>query len=440
MSNDAHWKALGCRRQLNDSAGSARPLAAAALGACVALLALGSPEPALGQTFEEAFFRALRHITDFKLGTGPLEQLNNNAPAGVVSAAPATTTQQAGAESAIERRLQTVRESEERRRRSGTTQATYASYLGDAIQTDDRRLQLPRPGGAGAEIAVGPAHGLSLFFSGGASVLQHHKNRFEDGYTAHQPTVTIGADYLFTPRFLGGAAFNYTRVDGTYDSAGDFDNDIFSPSLYGLFLPFDGAFVSAILSYARNESSNRRKVVIPTNVTVVTGQARGEYVEHRALAEFQAGYDHPLGNFTVGPRLGFAIGHSHVDAFSEDGDSGGELRYSDFDRTSVQSKLGVAATVTIRIPGGVLLPQANIAWVHEYANDERDVKARFIHASPSSSFIFRHERPARDWASIVVGVSASFVGGAQPFVQFVTVQGNKNFVSYGGVAGLRFSF
>jgi hypothetical protein len=32
------------------------------------------------------------------------------------------------------------------------------------------------------------------------------------------------------------------------------------------------------------------------------------------------------------------------------------------------------------------------------------------------------------------------VNGMQRFVQFVTVQGNENFVSYGGTTGLRFSF
>jgi outer membrane autotransporter protein len=442
MWNDRHCKAARSPKQPNGNAESACRLVAAALAAFFALLAPGSPPPARGQTFEEASNRALVEISENQWGTGPLAGLNSNFPAGVVSAAPATTTQQAGGASAIERRLQTVRESEERRRRSDAAPAIYASYLSDAIQTDDRRLQLPRPGGAGSEIAVGLAHGLSVFLSAGASLLQHHDNKFEDGYTAHQPTATIGADYLFTPRLLGGVTFTYTRVDGSYNSAGDFDTDVFSPAVYGLFLPFEGAFVSGILSYARNENSNHRTVTIPNadGNLVVTGQAFGEYVEHQVSADFQTGYDHRLGNFTVGPRFGLAIGHSHIDAFREEGDSGGELRYSDFDQTSVQSKLGVVATVAIRIPNGVLLPQANVAWVHEYANGERDVKARFIHASPSPHFTFKRERPARDWASIALGLSASLVNGWQPFVQFVTMQGNENYVSYGGTAGLRFSF
>jgi outer membrane autotransporter protein len=106
----------------------------------------------------------------------------------------------------------------------------------------------------------------------------------------------------------------------------------------------------------------------------------------------------------------------------------------------VQSSLGAAATVTIAIPNGVLLPQANVAWVHEYANNARNVDARFVDASPSPTFTFQRERPARDWANIALGVSASFTNGLQPFVQFATVQGNDNYVSYGGTAGLRYSF
>ena len=106
----------------------------------------------------------------------------------------------------------------------------------------------------------------------------------------------------------------------------------------------------------------------------------------------------------------------------------------------MQTSLGAAATVAIAIPYGVLLPQASVAWVHEYANDARNIDARFVDAPGAPKFTFQRERPARDWANIALGVSASLVNGMQPFVQFQTVQGNDNFVSYGGTAGLRFSF
>ncbi len=222
---------------------------------------------------------------------------------------------------------------------------------------------------------------------------------------------------------------------------GGFDKNIFSPTLYATYLPFDGAFVSAVLGYARSENSNNRNVVVPTADEPVTpGHTSADYSENLYSARVHAGYDYPIDNFTIGPRLGFAYGHSQVDSFTEDGNTGAELRYSGLDQTSVQTSLGAAAALAIAIPNGVLLPQASVSWVHEYADDARNIDARFVDAPGSPTFTFQREKPARDWANIALGVSASFVNGMQPFAQFVTVQGNDNFVSYGGTAGLRFSF
>ena len=197
-----------------------------------------------------------------------------------------------------------------------------------------------------------------------------------------------------------------------------------------------------MLGYSRNENTNNRKVVIPLDGSEppFTGRTSADYDENQYTATLLAGYDHPIDNFTIGPRLGFAYGYSQVDSFKEKGNTGAELRYSGLNQTSVQTSLGAAATVAIAIPYGVLLPQASVAWVHEYANDARHIDARFVDAPGSPKFTFQREPPARDWANIALGVSASLVNGMQPFLQFQTVQGNENFVSYGGTAGLRFSF
>jgi outer membrane autotransporter protein len=445
MSSEAHADRRRARKQRTGTSRSTFAHSAVALAVSMALALLGWPQPVRAQTFDEAATRALREILTAEPnghGTGPLARFNGNAAQSAFSAAPATGTPQPTAEAAIERRLQAVRESEERRRNSSAAPTMYASNPGDTVLAEDRRLQLPAGTAASSEVTVGMAHGLSLFVSGGASTLHHHKNRFEDGYDELLPTVTIGADYWFTSRLLAGAAFNYTNVDGTYDFGGSFDKDIFSPVLYATFMPFEGAFISATFSYARSENSNVRKVTfVPDPSTPsITGDTSADYSEDLYAARVSAGYDHPLGSFTIGPRLGLAFGYSRVDSFTEKGGTGGELHYSSFDQTSVQSSLGVAATAAIRIPNGVLLPQATVAWVHEYAADERDVQARFVHASPSPTFTFQREPPARNWVTMALGLSASFVNGWQPFVQFVTVQGNKNFVSYGGIAGLRFSF
>jgi uncharacterized protein YhjY with autotransporter beta-barrel domain len=423
--------------------------------AAPSLVVLGLAQVAPAQTFDEASFAALSAIDlNFEEscvdppssncwvtpGSNLAIFLQDNAPAGVVSAAPATVSPQAGGGMAIERRLQAVRESEERRRETGLIQAIPASYADDRVLA--AQVQLPPAGGATPEIVISQTRGLSVFASAGATALNHHNNRFEDGYEAQLPTVTVGADYWITPQLLAGAGFNYTNFDGTYDDGGGFDKDIFSPLLYATYLPFDRAFVNVVLGYSRNENTNNRRVFIPVTDEPgsLTGRTSADYSENQYSSVIQTGYDHPIDNFTLGPRLGFAYGYSQVDSFREKGNTGAELRYSGLNQTSVQTSLGAAATVAIAIPYGVLLPQASVAWVHEYANDARNIDARFVDAPGSPKFTFQRERPARDWANIGLGVSASLVNGMQPFAQFQTVQGNDNFVSYGGTAGLRFSF
>jgi outer membrane lipase/esterase len=205
------------------------------------------------------------------------------------------------------------------------------------------------------------------------------------------------------------------------------------------------------VGYARNENSNDRRVNVDLTegpLFDVPARTSADYSENQFTATFLAGYhypilsghDDPIERFTLGPRFGFAFAHSHVDSFKETGNTGLELRYSGLNQTSVQTSLGAAATVSFAIPYGVLLPQVSVAWVHEYANDARNVDARFVDAPGSPKFTFQREHPARNWANIALGVSASLVNGMQPFAQFQTVQGNDNFVSYGGTAGLRFSF
>jgi hypothetical protein len=78
--------------------------------------------------------------------------------------------------------------------------------------------------------------------------------------------------------------------------------------------------------------------------------------------------------------------------------------------------------------------------VHEFLNDDRHINARLVEAPTGPSFTFQREPPARDWANIGVGLSAVLPNGLQPFVQFATMQGNVNFVSYGGTIGLRKEF
>jgi Autotransporter beta-domain len=193
--------------------------------------------------------------------------------------------------------------------------------------------------------------GTNVFLSAGAYALNHYNNRYEDGYEAQLPTVTVGADYRVNDSLLAGLAFNYTNYDGTYDDGGGFDKHIFGPLLYAMFLPFQGAFANVVLGYARQENRNNRLASASScgspgppcdpgeEPSISEGHTSADYSENQYTAGVLAGYDQPFGNVTVGPRFGLAFSYEDFESIKEEGDTGLELRYNNLNQTSVQSSL-----------------------------------------------------------------------------------------------------
>jgi outer membrane autotransporter protein len=412
------------------------------IAAAAFLTTIDVPHTAMSADFNESF----RNNLGLACGTEPLGSnlrgvcaniAGNVGPVGGVFSSTGSSPEGAGVLS-IEQRLQSSREAEEEKIEGRKARPSYA--LGNAeFAQREGGLQLPPAGGASPDVVFGLGSGTNVFFSAGAYALNHHNNRFEDGYEAQLPTVTVGADHRMNEWLLAGLAFNYTNYDGTYDDGGGFDKNIFGPLLYATFMPFEGAFANVILGYARQENHNNRLATASNSGTsaVFGGHTSADYSENQYTAGVLAGYDHPFRNITLGPRLGFSFSHEQFESVREEGDTGLELRYKNLDQTSVQSSLGVQASVGFETAYGVVVPQAAVAWVHEYANSDRYIDARLVEAPNAPSFKFQREPPARDWASIGLGVSALLPNGLQPFVQFATIQGNENFVIYGGTAGLR---
>lgn len=316
---------------------------------------------------------------------------------------------------------------------------TPALIFGERLRTARQAAEEGGTGGASADTLTDLGQGLSLFLSAGADAVSHRNNEFEDGYQSQVPTVTVGADYRLADWVVLGLAFNYTNFEGDYDDGGGFNDHSFGPLLYASFTPWQTSFIDVVLGYARQEYYSSRRASFFNGATTFGGSVSGDRSGDQYSGGVLAGYDYPIGNVTIGPRLGVNVVHWQNDSFEEDGNTGLELRYSSLDRTSVQSSLGLTGTVAISTAFGVLVPQASAAWVHEYADDQRNIEARFVEDQrPNPSrFSFNRERPARNWADLGVGVSAVLPNGWQPFVNFNTIQGNENFTTYGGALGLR---
>lgn len=315
------------------------------------------------------------------------------------------------------------------------------------LKTAQTKAERKLIGGASGDSTVSAnwSKDFSTFLTAGATSLRHRQNRFEDGYDSNIPSVTLGADYQATNKLLAGLAFNYTNWNGSYSSGGGFDANAYTPLFYLNYQPFKGAFANLILSYSRqNQSNNRITVVTSTsplaNPPIVIRNPRGDFSTDQYNLNFLSGYDHQIGNLAIGPRIGVDARHWHMASYQESSNTGLELAYNEQNQTSIQTKLGIAASYLHRYSFGAVVPYASVYWAHEFENDERLITARFVQAPESNSFSFQTETPARNWAVIDVGVSAVMKENIQAFVNFSMIQGNKNFDSYGGTVGIKTSW
>jgi outer membrane autotransporter protein len=123
-------------------------------------------------------------------------------------------------------------------------------------------------------------------------------------------------------------------------------------------------------------------------------------------------------------------------SYTEQGDTGLELRFMNDRITSVQSTIGVLASYAISTNWGVLVPQLNADWTHEYDNGQRSIYVQFAHDNRPipTTFSFQTDKPDRDLGT---GIVAVLPNGWQAFANFETLLGHAYFDNYIGTVGIR---
>jgi outer membrane autotransporter protein len=284
---------------------------------------------------------------------------------------------------------------------------------------------------------------LSVFVSTEYEALDRDVSDFEDGYDSDIQRLSAGGDYRLNNTTVAGAALTYYNHEGDFDSGGDFDNDSYGLTVFASFVPSDRTFVQATAGYAAKRYDRTRIAFFDMSggaTPAGPGPAKGDYDGDEYSAGILAGYDIASGNLTFGPRLGLDYIRTDFDSYRESGGTGLELAFSSADETSLQSRLGATGSMTLSTGFGVLVPQVDASWVHEFDDDQRSEDFKFIDDGNAVTFQYEDEKPDRDFFELAVGVSAVLRNGWQPYLQFRTLAGHHYLDSYVGAIGLRAEF
>lgn len=303
-------------------------------------------------------------------------------------------------------------------------------------------------GASGGTINVGTTsrwRGLGFFGSGVVEALNRNVSTFQDGYLSTILGLTGGADYRFSRHVVAGAAFSYSNTNGSFTNGGSFSTNGYSVTMFGSYSPTDRTFAQLSGGFTHNDHNVDRAInVFIAGVgggpdRIARGFASSDTTSDVFNLNLLTGYDLPVGLWTVGPRLGLNYANTHIHDYTEQGSTGVELKLNDQWVNSLQSTVGVQAQAAISTSFGVLVPQVNADYIHEFANSQRFLTARFaydVRATPTL-FTFQNEVPVRNYFNVGGGLQAVLPNGLQPFVNFRAMVGNNQFDNYAGTFGVR---
>jgi len=301
-----------------------------------------------------------------------------------------------------------------------------------------RRLR-QRQGSASAD--TGGVRGFSLFASADYQKFDQDSDRFESGFERDTVGGTIGADYLLRNGLVLGAAFTYGHEFGDYDGVGGgFDHDAFGVLAFASVVPVTGLFIDAVAGYTYRDYNFERRISFANSTTAISGPTRGDTTGNEFKIGVNAGYDFLFGPVTVGPRAGVLYRETTIDGFRESGRTGLELAYGDQNVESLTTTFGVFGSVAISTGIGVIVPQANAEYVHEFLDDQRSVRFRLVQDLTGNQFLFQTSHPDRNYFNLGVGVSMVLRNGMQPFLNFRELVGYNDRSSHTVTAGLRIPF
>lgn len=322
-----------------------------------------------------------------------------------------------------------------------------ASTGSQAEQVAKRRIHAVREGESSEVDAVTSVDtvkeitsGVNMFISGQYETLDREETAFELGYESDKWGVTAGIDFQPTDWAVTGLAVNYFRWEGDFLTDGEFQTDTYGTVVYASVFPWEGMFADMVFQYSRKSSdADKIRTYTREDDKEFTGTINGAPDANEYELNVVLGYDYPIKQFTIGPRLRLRYQYMDIDAYTESGSTGLELLYLDDSINNLQTALGFQATAAFSTNVGVVVPQISADWTHEFKNDQRFISAQFVQDNrPTPTiFSFQTDKPDRDFFHASIGVAFVLPNGLQTFVNIEALLEHDFFDNYVGTVGIR---
>jgi outer membrane autotransporter protein len=301
----------------------------------------------------------------------------------------------------------------------------------------------------GAASADQPGGRLGAFINGSYSTGDRDDTVWTNEFDFDTYGLTGGVDYRFTDNLVFGLALSYHDVDADLDekptvSGGIVDAYGWGGFLYGTWYA-DRFYVDALAGYAKTDYDTKRDIFIPNNndpTQNINETAKGSPDSDDYTVGIGAGYTLGSGALSYGPYARLTYYEVDIDDYQEKGAeaSGLNLKVDGQDWESLTTVLGAQVSYAISQNFGVIVPQGQVGWVHEFENDSEEFTAVYVDDPRQNELRAETNDPDRDYFEVGLGVSAVFKGGTQAFIYYDTVLGFDDLTDHIVTVGGRMEF
>jgi len=254
------------------------------------------------------------------------------------------------------------------------------------------------------------------------------------GFEHEAAGIAIGWDYA-SDNLLVGLSGNFSKTDiDMNNAAGSGGIESQGLSVYSSYFN-NRWYVEGDLGYVWQENTNRRIATVGTIQQVASSNHDAEAWS----VYLGGGYYFPLRNGQIGPFARLEYIHLDEDGFTESGAGAANLVVQARKTDALRSVLGLRMTGLFDLGHGSLMPEASIAWSHDFDVDDLDITSSFAN-TPASSFIVRGQDVEDDGAIIGVGLTYTDKSDRLGFALKYNAELRSDYDDHSILAEIRFSF
>ncbi|MBD8525467.1 autotransporter domain-containing protein [Pseudomarimonas arenosa] len=247
----------------------------------------------------------------------------------------------------------------------------------------------------------------------------------ESGYGSDSDTLFAGVDKRFGAHWVAGLAYSRTALDIDLEGdSGQLELDQNTLVAY-LSRSFERGWIDGSLGFGRGE-------IVQTRVASFSGSTDEENFDNRDVlraapdvdlftATVSGGYDWQYRNASFGPRLAIEYAELEVDRFAETAVEGSDAFAVELDAQEIQSfigRLGFGAQWAVSTRNGILLPQLEASWVHQFEDTSESLRGRFVNDPQSLDFLLPTSTIDADYGEASASLAMQFTGGWSAFLSY----------------------